>query len=66
MASEIALRFYLTIGFIALLGLIALGLTSTDAAVRRLGSQRWNRLHALVYPVALLALFLFVANSGTP
>ncbi|MBN8898380.1 MAG: ferric reductase-like transmembrane domain-containing protein, partial [Rhodospirillales bacterium] len=29
-ASEIALRFYLTIGFVALLGLAALGITSTD------------------------------------
>src|SRR5262249_19172940 len=38
-ASEIALRFYLTIGFVALIGLIALGLTSTDAAVRRLGPR---------------------------
>src|SRR5688500_3787062 len=42
-ASEIALRFYLTIGFVALLGLIALGSTSTDAAIKRLG-KRWNRL----------------------
>src|SRR4051794_31957479 len=35
--SEIALRFYLTIGFIALLGLLALAATSTDAAMQRLG-----------------------------
>jgi methionine sulfoxide reductase heme-binding subunit len=43
-ATEIVLRFYLTIGFVALVGLIALGSTSTDAAVRRLG-PRWNTLH---------------------
>ena len=35
--SEIVHRFYLTIGFIALVGLSVLGATSTDAAVRRLG-----------------------------
>ncbi|MGD0430112.1 MAG: ferric reductase-like transmembrane domain-containing protein, partial [Acetobacteraceae bacterium] len=39
-ASEIARRFYLTIGFVALSGLIALGVTSTDAAIKRMG-KRW-------------------------
>ncbi len=58
-ASEIALRFYLTIGFIALLGLAALGVTSTDAMIRRLGSARWNRLHALTYTLTALALVHF-------
>ncbi len=38
-ASEIALRFYLTIGFVAWLGLAALAATSTDAMIRRLGQQ---------------------------
>ncbi|MBX9740841.1 MAG: ferric reductase-like transmembrane domain-containing protein [Beijerinckiaceae bacterium] len=55
--SEIALRFYLTIGFLALLGLVALGVTSTDAMVARLGAQRWNRLHSVVYLLAVLSLF---------
>jgi len=54
-ASEIALRFYLTIGFVALIGLIALGATSTDAAIRRLG-KRWPLLHRIVYAIAVLAL----------
>jgi sulfoxide reductase heme-binding subunit YedZ len=57
--SEIALRFYLTIGFIALIGLIALGVTSTDAMTRRLGAPRWNRLHALTYALTFLALLHF-------
>ncbi|MBW4976594.1 ferric reductase-like transmembrane domain-containing protein, partial [Roseovarius mucosus] len=48
--SEIALRLYLTIGFVALVGLIALGLTSTDAAIRNLGPN-WNRLHRLTYTI---------------
>lgn len=52
---EIALRAYLTIGFVATLGLLALGLTSTDGAIRRLGSN-WNRLHKLVYPIAALGV----------
>lgn len=55
--SEIVLRFYLMIGFIGLVGLLALAATSTDAMIRRLGAARWNRLHSLVYPIALLALW---------
>jgi sulfoxide reductase heme-binding subunit YedZ len=61
-ASEIALRFYLTIGFVALVGLIALGATSTDAAIRRLGGN-WGRLHKLVYVIAPLAAFHFFIQS---
>jgi sulfoxide reductase heme-binding subunit YedZ len=61
-ATEIVLRLYLTIGFIALLGLIALAATSTDAMVRRLGS-RWQRLHQLVYGIALLALIHFFQQT---
>ena len=62
-ASEIVLRFYLTIGFVALLGLIALGSTSTDAMIRRLGGKRWNRLHQLIYPIGVLALVHFLLQS---
>lgn len=53
--SEIALRIYLTIGFVALAGLIALGATSTDAAIRNLGPN-WHRLHRLVYTITVLGL----------
>lgn len=63
-ASEIALRFYLTIGFVALLGLSALAATSTDAMIRRLGGRNWNRLHAIVYAIAgLAALHFFIQTK---
>lgn len=62
-ASEIALRFYLTIGFVALLGLAALAATSTDAMIKRLGGKRWNALHKLVYVIAALAIFHFYLQS---
>ena len=62
-ASEIALRIYLTIGFAALLGLAALAATSTDGMVRRLGARRWQRLHWLVYPIAGLAVVHFCMQS---
>jgi sulfoxide reductase heme-binding subunit YedZ len=61
-ASEIVLRVYLTIGFTALVGLIALASTSTDAAVRRLG-PRWNTLHRLVYPIGVLAIVHFAMQK---
>jgi sulfoxide reductase heme-binding subunit YedZ len=62
-AAEIALRFYLTIGFVALLGLAALAATSTDAMIKRLGAKRWNQLHKLVYFIAALAIFHFYLQS---
>jgi sulfoxide reductase heme-binding subunit YedZ len=61
-ASEITLRIYLTIGFVALCGLVALLVTSTDAMIRRLG-PRWTQLHRLVYPVAVLAVIHFLLQS---
>jgi len=61
-ASEILRRIYLTIGFAALLGLAALGATSTDRAVRRLG-RNWGRLHSIAYVIAVLALLHFFMQS---
>jgi sulfoxide reductase heme-binding subunit YedZ len=62
-ASEIALRFYLTIGFVALTGLIALAVTSSDGMIRRLGAARWNALHNIVYPVAILGIIHFLLQT---
>jgi sulfoxide reductase heme-binding subunit YedZ len=62
-ASEIVLRFYLTIGFVALVGLIALAATSFDRAIRMLGSQRWNQLHMCVYAIAVIAQVHFLLQS---
>ena len=62
-ASEIVLRIYLTIGALALTGLIALAVTSTDAAVHRFGAERWRRLHRLVYVIAPVAAVHFFMQS---
>ncbi|HUJ02097.1 MAG TPA: protein-methionine-sulfoxide reductase heme-binding subunit MsrQ [Rhizomicrobium sp.] len=61
--SEIYLRFYLAIGLTALLILLALALTSTDAMIRTLGSRNWKWLHRLVYAAAILALIHYVIQS---
>ncbi len=67
--SEIVHRFYLTIGFVALLGLVALTATSTDAMTRRMG-KGWKRLHRAAYVIAALGLFHYFiqskANVGEP
>ena len=60
--SEIILRFYLTIGFIALVGLAALAATSTDGMIRRMGA-RWNTLHNTIYFIAILAAIHFLLQT---
>lgn len=68
-ATEIVLRVYLTIGFVALLGLAALAVTSTDRAMRAMG-RNWRRLHRVVYVIGILAAVHFFiqskANVGEP
>lgn len=51
-------RPFISVGFAALVLLIPLAVTSTNAMQRRLG-RRWSQLHRLVYGVALLALLHF-------
>jgi sulfoxide reductase heme-binding subunit YedZ len=62
-ASEIILRLYLTIGFVALVGLAILAATSTDAMVKRLGGMNWRRLHQTIYVIGLLALIHFFQQT---
>ncbi len=56
--ADIAKRPFITIGFAALMLLVPLACTSTNAMMRRLGA-RWQRLHRLVYVIALLAVWHF-------
>ena len=61
-ATEIVKRFYLTIGFVALLALVVLAITSTNGWQKRL-KRNWKRLHWLVYPAVTLALLHFFIQS---
>lgn len=61
-ALEIAKRFYLTIGFVALLALATLAITSTDGWQKRL-RRNWKRLHWLIYPAAFIAIIHFFIQS---
>lgn len=56
--TDIAKRPYITIGFLALLLLIPLAVTSTNRMMRRLG-RRWQKLHRLVYVIAVLGVWHF-------
>lgn len=54
--KDITKRPYTTIGFLALLLLVPLAATSTNAMMRRL-KRRWHRLHRLVYVIAVLGVW---------
>jgi sulfoxide reductase heme-binding subunit YedZ len=56
--KDVAKRPYITIGLLALLLLIPLAVTSTNKMMRRLG-RRWQKLHRLVYPIAILGVWHF-------
>lgn len=59
LVDEIVDRPYITVGFVALLILMALAVTSTRAIQRNLG-KRWQTLHNLVYLAALLIALHYI------
>lgn len=62
-AAEIVRRVYLTIGFVAFLGLAILAATSNDTMVKRLGGLRWRRLHQITYAIGILVLIHFFQQT---
>ena len=54
--EDIVKRPYITVGFTAFVLMIPLALTSTKGWIRRLGGQRWNMVHKLVYISAVLGV----------
>jgi sulfoxide reductase heme-binding subunit YedZ len=54
--QDLTRRRYLTAGMSAFALLVPLALTSTRAAIARLGGRRWQLLHRLVYPAAALGV----------
>ena len=63
-ANEMVTRLSLIIATISTLGLIPLGITSVDAAVRRMGAEGWARLHNTVYVLTFLALVHYLLSPG--
>ena len=56
---DIVKRPFITVGFSAFVLLVPLAATSTHAMMRRLG-RRWQRLHRLVYVIALLGVIHYL------
>ncbi|KAF0222907.1 MAG: Protein containing ferric reductase like transmembrane [Rhodospirillaceae bacterium] len=57
--ADVLKRNFITLGMIAVLLLVPLALTSTNAMIRRLGGARWRRLHLLVFPASILGVVHF-------
>lgn len=53
--EDIVIRTYITFGMAALIMMAPLAVTSTNGMIRRLGRKSWDRLHWLIYPLAILA-----------
>ena len=56
---ELLSRTFLQVGFVSLVLMVPLAITSTNSLQRRLGPKRWKRLHMLAYPIAILAVVHF-------
>jgi sulfoxide reductase heme-binding subunit YedZ len=57
--ADVVKRRYITFGMLAFVLLVPLAATSTKGMIKRLGAVRWQRLHRLVYPAAILAVVHF-------
>lgn len=58
--EDITKRKFIAVGFLALVLLVPLAVTSTNASVRRMGFPAWKRLHRLAYVAAALGVIHFV------
>jgi sulfoxide reductase heme-binding subunit YedZ len=58
-ATDIAKRPFILVGFTAFVLLTPLAATSFNRAIRWLGAKRWQLLHRAVYGVAVLAILHF-------
>jgi sulfoxide reductase heme-binding subunit YedZ len=54
--EDVTLRTYIMLGMAALTLMIPLAITSNNTSIRKLGRKTWDRLHWLIYPLAILAI----------
>lgn len=57
--ADIVKRPFVTVGFAALVLMIPLAVTSTNAMLGRLGAARWQALHRVIYVIAPLGVLHF-------
>ena len=63
--NEMATRLSMIVAILSTIGLIVLGATSLDAAIRRMGARGWQRLHNTNYVISGLAVLHVVLARGT-
>jgi len=61
--ADIVKRPYITVGMAGFACLVPLAITSTDAAVRRMGAAAWRRLHRLTYVAVGLGAVHYVMQA---
>jgi sulfoxide reductase heme-binding subunit YedZ len=54
--EDVMVRTYIMFGMVAVVSMIPLAITSTNGMIRRLGRKTWDRLHWLIYPLAIFAV----------
>jgi sulfoxide reductase heme-binding subunit YedZ len=64
-AKEMTTNPSLIAATLSTIGLLALGLTSVDAAIARMGVRDWQRLHNTVYVISALALLHALLSRGS-
>jgi sulfoxide reductase heme-binding subunit YedZ len=62
---ETVTRLTLIVATLSTIGLVVLGATSLDAAIRRMGVKGWQRLHNTNYIISALAVLHVVLARGT-
>lgn len=60
LVKDLTKRPYIIVGTLALVMLIPLALTSTNWAIRKLGSALWCKLHMLAYPAVALSAVHYI------
>lgn len=58
--ADVIQRPFITVGFLALVLMVPLAVTSTSEWVRKLGFRKWHRLHQLTYVAGVLAIVHFI------
>lgn len=66
--KDLTKRPYIMVGMLAFVLLVPLALTSTNAALRRMGATAWRRLHLLAWPATLAAAihYMMVVKAWPP
>src|SRR5262249_17329399 len=63
--NETVTRLTLAVATVSTIGLIVLGVTSLDAAIKRMGVKGWQRLHNTNYVISGLAVLHVILARGT-